>query len=338
MKTLKSAFLRRVDAVRINQLRFQQLTGTRFTCFFKPPCASDFLVDLRWVFLMMHFVSLTCKKNSDLTNEWKTHTRTQTGPHSWCISWAFVLDTNTSDMFQHHMCRVRFHVQTCTFRGRKHLLEIICSKRLRENTWFPWRNSTRANRSSMFCTAAKTKLIRFDSAARNEPKINTNTCRSRWESQRLFSASSLQDCGKYSRGFHRLQPTRVRFWASEVHWSSSQSPNSWECFGNSDTNKRLPILPMMLHRLAAVMNAWTEAHRLCGGVTEFCFQTKHPKASRCYLPLHFESLHWLLRSKRLSKDTTERLKHNSVSSEGLHTVKQQIRPRRDIIKESICTI
>lgn len=54
--------------------------------------------------------------------------------------------------------------------------------------------------------------------------------------------------------------------ANEVHWSSSQSLNSWECFGNSDANKRLPILPMMLHRLAAVVNAWTDAHRLCGGV------------------------------------------------------------------------
>lgn len=36
----------------------------------------------------------------------------------------------------------------------------------------------------------------------------------------------------------------------EVHWSSSQSLNSWECFGSSDANSGLPILPMMLHWLA----------------------------------------------------------------------------------------
>lgn len=144
------------------------------------------------IFLMMHFVFLSCRQTpTSPTCQKQTRTWIHKHGHESSANASRVrfnqLDTNMSDMFQNRMhvqsvsVAGYVHVQTRTFRARKHLLEIICSKRLGENSLI-W--SIRAPHSPEG-TQQKLRSNRWDGAyhqcSAQQPKQNLSDSILLWE-------------------------------------------------------------------------------------------------------------------------------------------------------------
>lgn len=161
-------------------------------------------------------------------------------------------------------------------------------------------------------SSTTTKLIRFNSYWTKQVQNHYQTrldsrwirCR-QWESHGLFSAPSA--------GFIPFSPHSS---VSGKFWSSLKLQPITELLGMFWKQRRQKRPANITHDAPLISCVWrgaTEAHRLCEGVWCVGEQTEHPKASRWYLPPLCIRLYSSFGSKRVSRDSRDRLKLKRVN-------------------------